>query len=46
LADLDAGKISREELFARPQELLKQRMEALGPVKAAEHKPVLGHRDG
>jgi hypothetical protein len=30
LADVDAGKISREELFARAEELMKERMMAGG----------------
>jgi pyruvate-ferredoxin/flavodoxin oxidoreductase len=38
LADVDAGKTSREDLFARPQELLKQKTEALGPA-GATHRP-------
>jgi pyruvate-ferredoxin/flavodoxin oxidoreductase len=40
LADVDAGKVSKEDLFKRPQELLQERMAALGGAKAAEHKPV------
>ena len=35
LADVDAGKISKEELFARAEELLKERMPS-----AAAHKPA------
>ena len=36
LADVDAGKIAREEFFARAEELLKERM----PKPAAAHKPA------
>jgi pyruvate-ferredoxin/flavodoxin oxidoreductase len=36
LADVDAGKIAREEFFARADELLKERM----PKPAAAHKPA------
>jgi len=35
LADVDAGKISREELFTRAEELMKERMPS-----AAAHKPA------
>src|SRR5437762_8806484 len=35
LADVDAGKIAKEELFARAEELLKERMPS-----AAAHKPA------
>jgi pyruvate-ferredoxin/flavodoxin oxidoreductase len=43
LADVDAGKISREELFARGQYLVKERQRPAGVVKPAEQKtgPVL-----
>jgi len=36
LADVDAGKISKEDLFARAEELMKERM----PKPAAAHKPA------
>ena len=38
LADVDAGKISREELFARGQYLVKERQRPAGVVKPAEQK--------
>ena len=41
LADVDAGKISREELFARAEELMKERMPS-----AAPHKPAAAPRPG
>jgi hypothetical protein len=43
LADVDAGKISQEELFARGQYLVKERQRPAGVVKPAEQKtgPVL-----
>jgi pyruvate-ferredoxin/flavodoxin oxidoreductase len=40
LADLDAGKITREELFARGEELLRDRAKTATPVHAAAHKPA------
>ena len=40
LADVDAGKISKEELFARGVQLLKDRMQSSGPAKSTErHEP-------
>jgi pyruvate-ferredoxin/flavodoxin oxidoreductase len=36
LADVDAGKIAKQELFARAEELLKERL----PKPAASHKPA------
>jgi hypothetical protein len=36
LADADAGKISKEELYARAEELLKERL----PKPAPAHKPT------
>jgi hypothetical protein len=36
LADVDAGRISKEDLFARAEQLLKERM----PAPAAVHKPA------
>jgi pyruvate-ferredoxin/flavodoxin oxidoreductase len=36
LADVDAGRLSREELFARGHELLRERM----PKPSAAHKPA------
>jgi pyruvate-ferredoxin/flavodoxin oxidoreductase len=40
LADMDAGKISKDELFARAQDLLKERMKgAATPHKPVEPKP-------
>ena len=40
LADVDAGKISKDELFARADELLRERVKgAAAPHKAAEPKP-------
>ncbi|PYR35701.1 MAG: hypothetical protein DMF90_12665, partial [Acidobacteria bacterium] len=37
LADVDAGKITKDELFARAEELLKERLKGSAP---APHKPV------
>ncbi|HLY42593.1 MAG TPA: 2-oxoacid:acceptor oxidoreductase family protein [Terracidiphilus sp.] len=34
LADVDAGKVSREELFARGHDLVRERLSAAAPVKA------------
>jgi pyruvate-ferredoxin/flavodoxin oxidoreductase len=39
LADVDAGKISREAFFARAEQLLKERMPAPAVHKPAEAKP-------
>jgi hypothetical protein len=36
LADVDAGKITKEELFARAEELMRERL----PKPAAAHKPA------
>jgi pyruvate-ferredoxin/flavodoxin oxidoreductase len=36
LADVDAGRIAKEELFARGHELLRERM----PKPSAAHKPA------
>ena len=36
LADVDAGRISKDDLFARAEQLLKERM----PAPAAVHKPA------
>ncbi|OFW29819.1 MAG: oxidoreductase [Acidobacteria bacterium RIFCSPLOWO2_12_FULL_65_11] len=36
LADVDAGKLSKEDLFARAEELMKERL----PKPAAAHKPA------
>ncbi len=36
LADVDAGKISKDDLFAHAEELLKERL----PAAAAAHKPA------
>ncbi|MGB2603365.1 MAG: hypothetical protein WBC78_07210, partial [Candidatus Sulfotelmatobacter sp.] len=43
LADVDAGKISREELFARGEELLRDRLQPASVAKPAEPRrdPVL-----
>jgi pyruvate-ferredoxin/flavodoxin oxidoreductase len=40
LADVDAGKLSKEELFARGEQLLKERMQAASAAKAAERPPA------
>jgi pyruvate-ferredoxin/flavodoxin oxidoreductase len=41
LADVDAGTITREELFARGEELLRDRAKTAAPVHAAAaHKPA------
>jgi pyruvate-ferredoxin/flavodoxin oxidoreductase len=37
LADVDAGKISREDFFARADELVRERMQAAAPAKAGVH---------
>ena len=39
LADVDASKISKVELFARGEQLLKERLQPSGPAKPAEHVP-------
>lgn len=39
LADVDAGRISREELFARAEQLMKERMPAAAHAKPAEQMP-------
>jgi pyruvate-ferredoxin/flavodoxin oxidoreductase len=36
LADVDAGKISKEELFARGEQLLKERLMEVGAAKTFE----------
>jgi pyruvate-ferredoxin/flavodoxin oxidoreductase len=36
LADVDAGKISHEDLFARGEELMRERVKALATTAAAE----------
>jgi pyruvate-ferredoxin/flavodoxin oxidoreductase len=52
LADVDAGKISKEDLFARGGELLKERIIALGgavaakPAAAARVAPAAGAGNG
>src|SRR5205823_12977445 len=37
LADLDAAKISRDELFARGEELLQERVKGAAPSKPGEN---------
>ena len=39
LADVDAGKISKEELFARGDELLRERVEGAGAAASTAHAP-------
>jgi len=39
LADVDAGKISKEELFAHGEQLLRDRLESAGVAKPAEPRP-------
>ena len=39
LSDVDAGKISKEELFARGEELLKERLQPSGSAKPAQRDP-------
>ncbi len=39
LADVDAGRISQEELFARAEELLKERVKGAASPKPTEVKP-------
>ena len=43
LADVDAGKVSKEELFARGEHLLKARLQVATPAKPAGRTP--GSRD-
>jgi pyruvate-ferredoxin/flavodoxin oxidoreductase len=42
LADVDAGKISKEDMFARAEQLLKERMPGAVAHKPAEPKPRPG----
>ncbi len=39
LADVDAGKISKEELFARGEQLLRDRLQTAGVANPAEQRP-------
>jgi pyruvate-ferredoxin/flavodoxin oxidoreductase len=39
LADVDAGKISKEELFARGEQLLRDRLQTTGVANPAEQRP-------
>jgi pyruvate-ferredoxin/flavodoxin oxidoreductase len=39
LADVDAGRISKEELFTRAEEFMRDRAKRTPPVPAGEHKP-------
>src|SRR5207249_1809089 len=41
LADVDAGKISKEDLFARAEDLMKERVKgaAASPATLADHRP-------
>jgi pyruvate-ferredoxin/flavodoxin oxidoreductase len=42
LADVDAGKISKEELFARAEELMRERVKGPATVQApSAHKPSI-----
>ena len=43
LADVDAGKISKQELFARGEQLMRDRLQPAGVAKPAEPRrdPVL-----
>jgi len=43
LADVDAGKISKEELFAHGEQLLRDRLQPAGVAKPIEprREPVL-----
>jgi pyruvate-ferredoxin/flavodoxin oxidoreductase len=41
LADVDGGKISKEELFARGEQLLKERLQASLPAKVAGRMPAV-----
>jgi hypothetical protein len=38
LADVDAGKISKDELFARAEELMKERLKTPGAPPVGAHK--------
>ncbi len=40
LADVDAGKVSKEELFARGEQLLKERLQLAPSAKAAGRAPA------
>jgi len=40
LADVDAGKISKEELFTRAEEVMKERMPSATPHKPAAPRPA------
>jgi pyruvate-ferredoxin/flavodoxin oxidoreductase len=40
LADVDAGKLPKEELFARGEELLKERVQAAAPAKPTGRTPA------
>jgi len=39
LADVDAGKISKEELFAHGEQLMRDRLQPAGVAKPTEPKP-------
>jgi hypothetical protein len=39
LAEVDAGKISKEELFARGEQLLRDRLQPTGVAKPVEQRP-------
>ena len=39
LADVDAGRISKEDLFARAEELMKERVKS-NPARPAVHEPA------
>ena len=39
LADVDAGRISKEDLFARGEQLLKERLQTSGSAKPAARDP-------
>jgi len=39
LADVDAGRISKEDLFARGEQLLKERLQPSGSAKPAQRDP-------
>ena len=40
LADVDSGRISKEELFTRGEQLLNERLQPLGSAKSAERHPL------